>query len=177
MKTLQYRTRFIELAAEVNAEMPLYVIRRAAEALNSARKPVNGSQVLVLGVSYKPDVNDTRESPALDIIALLRHRGAAVEYHDPYVPALALETGDLVSVDLTAERLEGTDLVVIATDHGNVDYELVGRHASLVVDSRNAMKAAVKAVVYPIAGPPRNGTGLSGGVRSRHPGDPNVGLH
>ena len=157
MKTLQYRTRFIELATEVNAEMPLYVIRRAAEALNSARKPVNGSRVLVLGVAYKPDVNDTRESPALDIIALLRQRGADVEYHDPHVAALALESGDLVSVDLTAERLADTDLVVIATDHGTVDYELVGRHASLVVDPRNAMKTSEAAVVYPIAGPPRNG--------------------
>jgi len=158
MKTLQYRTRFIELAAEVNAEMPTYVIRRAAEALNSVRKPVNGSRVLVLGVAYKPDVNDTRESPALDIIALLRQRGAAVEYHDPHVPSLELESGDLVSVPLEAERLEATDLVLIATDHSDVDYELVGHHASLVVDPRNAMKAAENAVVYPISGPPRNGS-------------------
>ncbi|NNK47842.1 MAG: UDP-N-acetyl-D-glucosamine dehydrogenase, partial [Gemmatimonadetes bacterium] len=159
MKTLQYRTRFIELAAEVNAEMPLYVIRRAAEALNSVRKSVNGSRVLVLGVAYKPDVNDTRESPALDVIALLRQRGAEVEYHDPFVPGLGLESGDLMSVELTAGRLDDTDLVIVATDHTDVDYELVGRHASLVVDPRNAMKdtEAEKAVVYPIAGPPRNG--------------------
>ena len=140
MKTLKYRTRFIELAAEVNAEMPLYVIRRAAEALNSVRKPVNGSRILVLGVAYKPDVNDTRESPALDIIALLRHRGAVVEYHDPHVPALELESGDLTSVDARRRSgLEAADLVLIATDHSDVDYEFVGRHASLVVDPRNAM--------------------------------------
>ena len=168
MKTLQYRTRFIELAAEVNAEMPMYVIRRAAEALNSVRKPVNGSRVLVLGVAYKPDVNDVRESPALDIIALLRQRGAVVEYHDPYVPAVALESGDLQSVDLSEDRLRDSDLVMIATDHGCVDYEFVGRHASLVVDPRNAMGASEKAVVYPIAGPPRNGSRKLRGVRIGH---------
>jgi UDP-N-acetyl-D-glucosamine dehydrogenase len=158
MRTLQYRTRFIELAAEVNAEMPLYVIRRAAEALNSVRKPVNGSRILVLGVAYKPDVNDTRESPALDIIAGLQQRGAAVEYHDPHVPKLELESGDLVSVPLDAERLEAADLVLIATDHSDVDYSLVGSHASLVVDPRNAMSGTERAVVYPIAGPPRRGS-------------------
>jgi UDP-N-acetyl-D-glucosamine dehydrogenase len=168
MKTLQYRTRFIELAAEVNAEMPMYVIRRAAEALNSVRKPVNGSRVLVLGVAYKPDVNDVRESPALDIIALLRQRGAVVEYHDPYVPAVALESGDLQSVDLSEDRLRDSDLVMIATDHSCVDYEFVGRHASLVVDPRNAMGASEKAVVYPIAGPPRNGSRKLRGVRIGH---------
>ncbi len=168
MKTLQYRTRFIELAAEVNAEMPMYVIRRAAEALNSVRKPVNGSQVLVLGVAYKPDVNDIRESPALDIIALLRQRGAVVEYHDPYVPALELESGDLQSVELTADRLRNSDLVMIGTDHGSVDYEFVGRHASLVVDPRNAMGGAEKAVVYPIAGPPRNGSRRLRGLPTGH---------
>ncbi len=169
MKTLQYRTRFIELAAEVNAEMPMYVIRRAEEALNSVRKPVNGSRVLVLGVAYKPDVNDTRESPALDIIALLQQRGAEVEYHDPQVPALELESGDLSSVELTAERLEAADLVLIATDHSAVDYEMVGRHASLVVDPRNAMGDAEKAVVYPIAGPPRDGSrGSPGAPTGQH---------
>jgi UDP-N-acetyl-D-glucosamine dehydrogenase len=161
MRTLQYRTRFIELAAEVNAEMPLYVIRRAAEALNSIRKPLNGSRILVLGVAYKPDVNDTRESPALDIIGLLQQRGAIVEYHDPHVPTLELESVDLVSVPLDAERLEASDLILIATNHSEVDYGLVGRHASLVVDPRNAMETAEKAVVYPIAGPPRNGPGRS----------------
>ena len=168
MKTLQYRTRFIELAAEVNAEMPLYVIRRVAEALNSVRKPVNGSRVLILGVAYKPDVNDIRESPALDIIALLHQRGAVVEYHDPHVPSLQLDSGDLDSVELTADRLEAADLVVIATDHCDVDYEAVGRHASLVVDPRNAMAGAEKAVVYPIAGPPRNGSRRLRGVPTGH---------
>jgi len=170
MKTLQYRTRFIELAAEVNAEMPLYVIRRAAEALNSVQKAVNGSQVLVLGVAYKPDVSDTRESPALDIIALLRQRGAVVEYHDPHVPSLELETGDMVCVDFTVDRLERADLVLIATDHSDVDYDLIGRHASLVVDPRNVMKRAEKAVLYPIAGPPRDGSRRAPGSAGGHGG-------
>ena len=146
----------------------MYVIRRAAEALNSVRKPVNGSRVLVLGVAYKPDVNDVRESPALDIIALLRQRDAVVEYHDPYVPAVALESGDLRSVELSEDRLRDSDLVMIATDHGSVDYEFVGRHASLVVDPRNAMGASEKAVVYPIAGPPRNGSRKLRGVQIGH---------
>jgi len=167
MKTLQYRTRFIELAAEVNSEMPTYVIRRAAEALNSVQKAVNGSRVLVLGVAYKPDVSDTRESPALDILALLQQRGASVEYHDPHVPSLELESGDMISVELTADRLERADLVLIATDHDSIDYGFVGRHASLVVDPRNAMKTAEKAVVYPIAGPPRDGARLP---NTRHGG-------
>jgi UDP-N-acetyl-D-glucosamine dehydrogenase len=155
MKTLQYRTRFIELAAEVNAEMPRYVVDRVTEALNSDRRPLNGSRVLLLGVSYKPDVGDTRESPALDIIGLLREKGARVEYHDPYVPTLDLELERLQSVPLSARRLEAADLVLIATDHTSVDYDLVARHAGLVVDPRNALRDPGDSTVYPIAGPPR----------------------
>ncbi len=155
MKTLQYRTRFIELAAEVNGEMPRWVVERTAEALNNARKPFNGSDVLVLGVSYKPDVDDVRESPALDIIKIFRQRGADVEFHDPFVDELEIDGEPERSVELTAERLERADAVVITTDHSSVDYGLVGRHASIVVDPRNAMREPCEAVVYPIAGPPR----------------------
>jgi UDP-N-acetyl-D-glucosamine dehydrogenase len=155
MKTLQYRTRFIELAAEVNGEMPRWVVERTAEALNDARKPLNGSNVLVLGVSYKPDVDDVRESPALDIIKIFLQRGANVEFHDPYVHELEIDGGTERSVELTVERLERADAVVITTDHSNVDYGQVGRHASIIVDPRNAMTEAYHAVVYPIAGPPR----------------------
>jgi UDP-N-acetyl-D-glucosamine dehydrogenase len=155
MRTLQYRTRFIELAAEINGEMPRWVVERTAEALNRVRKPLNGSRVLVLGVSYKPDVDDIRESPALDIIELLRRRGAEVDYHDPFVPAVEIETEMHRSVDLTAERLEAADAVVITTDHSTVDYGLVGEHAGIVVDPRNAMREPGRAIVYPIAGPPR----------------------
>ena len=155
MKTLQYRTRFIELAAEVNGEMPRWVVERTAEALNDARKPFNGSDVLVLGVSYKPDVDDVRESPALDIIKIFRQRGANVEFHDPFVDELDIDGEPERSVVLTAERLERADAVVITTDHSGVDYGLVGCHASIVVDPRNAMQEPCEAVVYPIAGPPR----------------------
>ncbi len=159
MRTLQYRTRFIELAAEVNAEMPRYVVSRISEALNIARKPVNGSRVLVLGVSYKHDVGDTRESPALDIIELLRARGAEVHYHDPYVPELRLDTLEMTSDALTAELLEQVDAVVVASDHGNVDYDLVLDRAAIVVDPRNALAGkSGRALVYPIAGPARGGS-------------------
>jgi UDP-N-acetyl-D-glucosamine dehydrogenase len=155
MRTLQYRTRFIELAAEVNGDMPRWVVAKTAEALNLARKPVNGSRILVLGVSYKPDVDDVRESPALDIIELLRQRGARVEYHDPLVSEVEIEDETHQSVPLTAETLEGADAVVITTDHSSVDYGLVTRHASIVIDPRNAVHEPGNAVVYPIAGPPR----------------------
>lgn len=155
MKTLHYRTRFIELAAEINAEMPRYVVERVAEALNRVRKPLNGSDVLLLGMSYKPDVDDVRESPAFDIVQLLRRRGARVAFHDPYVSSVRMEGGVERSVELTAERLEGADAVVVTTDHSCVDYEFVTEHAAIVVDPRNAIGATMGAVVYPISGPPR----------------------
>ncbi len=159
MKTLQYRTRFIELAAEVNAEMPRYVVERVAEALNESRKAVNGSRILVIGVSYKPDVDDTRESPAMDIIGLLQERGARVDYHDPHVPKLELESGTLTSVPLSSAELEAADLVVIATDHASLDYDLISRESDIIVDPRNAISDPGASTVYPIAGPPRrNGT-------------------
>lgn len=160
MRTLQYRTRFIELAAEVNAEMPRYVVDRVAQALNRRRLAVNGSRVLILGVTYKPDVGDVRESPALDIIELLRRRGADVSYHDPFVPRLALEGGDIESQPLDEVRLEGADAVVIVTDHRSLDYDLVLEKARLVVDTRNGLRDRVgEGAVYPLAGSPRGGSG------------------
>lgn len=157
MRTLQYRTRFIELAAEVNAEMPRYVVSRVAQALNRARKPVNGSRILLLGVSYKPDVGDTRESPALDILELLRGQGAEVMFHDPFVDDLTLEAETLESRGLTPELLASCDAVVVTSDHSSLDYDLVLEHAPIVVDPRNGLKGkSGKALVYPIAGPPRS---------------------
>ena len=159
MRTLQYRTRFIELAAEVNAEMPRYVVSRVAEALNGARKAVNGSRILLLGVSYKKDVGDTRESPALDIIAYLRAMGAEVSFHDPYVGKLSLDTDSLESTALTAEAVVRADAVVVTSDHSGVDYDLVLEHASIIIDPRNALSGRTgKARVYPIAGPARTST-------------------
>jgi UDP-N-acetyl-D-glucosamine dehydrogenase len=139
LKTLNYTARFIELAAEVNTSMPTYVVDLVGEALNDARRSVNGSRVLVLGVAYKANVGDVRESPALDVIQLLQQRGAEVVYHDPYVPSLRLGGGEsLESVPLSDERLEMSDCVVVAADHDSIDWARVVRLSSRIVDSRNA---------------------------------------
>lgn len=140
LKTLNYTARFIELAAEVNGYMPEYVVSKVAAALNGERKAVNGSHVLVLGVAYKPNVSDMRESPALDIIHLLQGRGAAVSYHDPFVPDLTHEGFDLQSVALTPAALRAADCVVIVTDHRDIDWHCVADESVVLVDARNALK-------------------------------------
>ena len=140
LRTLNYTARFIELAAEVNSHMPDYVVSKVADALNDERKAMNGSRILVLGVAYKRDVGDVRESPALDVIHLLRGRGAAVEYHDPYVSSARLDGYSLSSVDLTAEALAAADCVVVVTDHAAFDWEWITANTRLVVDTRNAIK-------------------------------------
>jgi UDP-N-acetyl-D-glucosamine dehydrogenase len=142
MRALNYKTRFIEIAGEVNAEMPEFWVDKVVERLNEQTKAVRGSLVLVLGVAYKKDIEDTRESPALDVIRLLRQRGADVRYHDPHVPALKDDGGELASVPLTAETLAGADCVIVVTDHSAVDYELVARHARAVVDTRHVLARA-----------------------------------
>lgn len=134
-------TRFIELAGEINDAMPQYVVSRVAEALNSHRKSLRGARVLLLGVAYKKDVDDLRESPALPLIELLQQQGAEVSYNDPLVPRiprLRKHRIDLVSVELTAETLARADCVLIVTDHTCYDYDFIVEHASLVVDSRNS---------------------------------------
>jgi UDP-N-acetyl-D-glucosamine dehydrogenase len=140
LKTLNYTARFIELASEINSNMPVYVVGKVMDALNEIRKPVNGSKVLVLGVAYKRDINDLRESPALDVIRLLEERGAEVTYHDPYVPDLHHESMSFESVPLTAEALHEADCVVIVTDHSAFDYNWIAAESSVIVDSRNALK-------------------------------------
>ena len=135
-------TRFIELAGEINHAMPGYVVDRLAEALNEHGKPVRGSRVLVLGLAYKPDVDDTRESPSFEVIEVLRDRGASVEYSDPHVPkTLPGRKHDLgmQSVDLTPEHIGQFDAVVVVTNHKDFDYALIAQHAKLVIDTRNAM--------------------------------------
>lgn len=132
--------RFIELAHQVNSTMPRVVVSVVTEALNRRRKSVNGSRVLVLGVSYKRDVNDARESPAIDIIHELQRREALVEYHDPHVARLDVAGQTMTSVPLEDSRLRGVDCVVIATDHGGVDYKRVVDLAPLVVDTRNVTR-------------------------------------
>lgn len=137
MKELNYRTRFIELASEVNGEMPYFVRGKVRDALNTVAKPVRNSKVVVLGVAYKRDIEDVRESPALDILRLLREDGADLAYHDPFVPTLAHEGLDLNSVELTDEVLRTSDAILIVTDHGSVDYGRVVELAPIVVDTRN----------------------------------------
>jgi len=139
MRTLNYRTRFIELAGEINAEMPEYWVGRVVDGLNERGKAVRGSRVLVLGVAYKKDIEDIRESPALDVIRLLQQRSADVEYHDPHVPRFREDGVELVSLPLTAEILRRADCVVIVTDHTAIDYALVAREAALIVDTRHVL--------------------------------------
>ena len=139
MRGLNYKTRFIDLAGEVNTEMPMFWVRKVADALNSVSRSVRGSKVLILGVAYKRDIDDLRESPALDIIKLLEQQGAHVEFHDPHV-ASYLEDGKTVhSVPLTPERLKAADCVMVVTDHTAMDYTMVKQHARLVVDTRHVM--------------------------------------
>jgi UDP-N-acetyl-D-glucosamine dehydrogenase len=138
MRTLNYKTRFIDLASEINSEMPEYVVRKIATALNDDERSVKGSHILILGIAYKKDIDDMRESPALDVMRLLEERGAHVDYHDPFVPSFR-ENGESKSgVPLSKDVLERADAVVIVTDHSGVDYQMVTDHARLVVDTRNA---------------------------------------
>ena len=141
MRTLDYRTRFIELASEINAEMPEFVVGKVRAALNARKKAVNGARILVLGVAYKRDVNDVRESPALDVIGLLAADGAEVNYHDPFVPELAEDGARMSSVALTDRALAEADVVVIVTDHTDVDYTRVLERAAVVVDARHVTAA------------------------------------
>ena len=144
MKTLDYNARFIQLAEEINIGMPLHWVTKVQDGLNHRGKPVNGASVLVIGVTYKRDVGDIRESPALDIIDELLKRGASVTYHDPYIQTLSTETYRLDSVSDAEldERIAGADCVVIATDHSSYDWEGFRRTSSLIVDTRNALGRA-----------------------------------
>ncbi|MBI3798676.1 MAG: nucleotide sugar dehydrogenase [Deltaproteobacteria bacterium] len=132
--------RFIELAAQINAEMPTFVVGRIAEALNERQKSLKGSKILGLGVAYKPNVNDMRESPALEVLQKLSEKGAIVSYSDPYVPTLELGNRLLRSAELTPTTLQSMDCIVILTNHSAFDYTMTVTHSPLVVDSRNALK-------------------------------------
>jgi UDP-N-acetyl-D-glucosamine dehydrogenase len=144
MRTLNYKTRFIDLASEINSQMPAYVMEKVAQALNDERKPVNGSRVLIIGVAYKPNIDDIRESPALDVIRLLEQHGADVVYHDPFIPSFREDGHVREGVELTAQELRKSDAVVIVTDHRKIDYQLLMDEANLIVDSRNAMAGTIK---------------------------------
>jgi UDP-N-acetyl-D-glucosamine dehydrogenase len=142
LKTLNYRARFIELAGEINAGMPEYVVQRVADALNEREKSVKGSRILILGVAYKRDVDDVRESPALDILKLLESRGARVGYNDPHVPELKVDHTTLRSEDLLP-AVRKADLVVIVTDHSTYPYRDIVEAAPVIVDTRNATKGII----------------------------------
>jgi UDP-N-acetyl-D-glucosamine dehydrogenase len=138
MRTLNYKTRFIDLAGEINSEMPAFVVDKVVDALNDERKAVNGSHILVIGVAYKRDIDDVRESPALDVIRMLEELGGEVVYHDPYVRSFEEEGIRHESVDLTDAELKRCDAVVIITDHSSIDYQRIVDRTPLVVDTRNA---------------------------------------
>ena len=140
MRGLNYKTRFIDIAGEVNSEMPLFWVRQAIEALNRHSKSMRGSRVLVLGVAYKKDIDDIRESPALDIIRLLEQQGARVTYHDPFVAHFTEDGHEYRSTELTPDAVAEADCVLIVTDHSAIDYAMIRDRARLVVDTRNALR-------------------------------------
>jgi UDP-N-acetyl-D-glucosamine dehydrogenase len=142
MRGLNYKTRFIDLAGEMNSEMPLFWVRKLGEVLNDRGRAIKESRVLVVGVAYKKDIGDLRESPALDIIRLLGAQGAKVWYHDPFVTRFTEDGHSHESVPLTAETIGSADAVMIVTDHTGLDYGLIRASAKLVVDTRNALRRA-----------------------------------
>ncbi|MEZ6194465.1 MAG: nucleotide sugar dehydrogenase [Planctomycetota bacterium] len=148
MKSLNYHARFIELADEVNSHMPEHVVSKVSDALNGVRKAVNGSTVLVLGLAYKKNVDDLRESPALDIVGLLRRRGAQVEWADSWVADPDFGDEGVRKVDLDAEALRRADCVVVVTDHADFDPAFIVEHADVVVDTRNLTKGIVDAKIW-----------------------------
>jgi UDP-N-acetyl-D-glucosamine dehydrogenase len=141
MREFNYNARFIELASEINTNMPRYVVSRVLEAMNDRSKPLKGSRVLVLGVAYKPDIDDVRESPALDVIALLRQKGALVDYHDPYIPQIHHEHDGwrMESIQDLMPAVRSADAVVIITNHKSYDYKAILEDAQFIFDSRNAL--------------------------------------
>lgn len=145
LKSLNYTARFIELADSINSRMPEHVVTLVADALNEAGRAINGSRLLVLGVAYKRDIDDVRESPALDVLTELRARKALVSYHDPYVPRILLDGQTLTSEPLTAEALAAADCVIVITDHSDFDWDWVRRHARVMVDTRNAVRGPAPA--------------------------------
>jgi len=144
-------TRFIELAGEINSAMPEYVVEKVAEALNSQGKAIRGSKVLVLGIAYKPNVDDMRESPSVEIMSQLQDRGASIDYSDPHVPVFPRMRRyhyDLQSIELSPDTLAKYDCLVLATDHDVFDYDAIGQHARLIVDTRGRYRKSAENVIW-----------------------------
>ncbi len=142
LRALNYTAQFIELASEINMNMPRYVVSRVQDMLNEHAKPLKGSQILVLGAAYKPDIDDIRESPALDVIGLLNEKGAAISYHDPYIPRIRHDGWALESVPDLDTAVRAADCIVIITDHKLYDYTSILENAALILDTRNALGSA-----------------------------------
>ena len=140
-------TRFIELAGEINTSMPKYVVDRVADALNDSGKALRRSRIGILGVAYKRDVDDPRESPAFKLMEILSQKGAVLSYNDPYIPQLPsmrhYQVPELTSQNLTPEYLASQDCLLIVTDHSSYDFSFITQHAALIIDTRNATKNAV----------------------------------
>ena len=135
-----FESRFIELASQVNSTMPAFVVEKITDALNAEKKSINGSRILIIGVAYKNDINDIREAPSLDVINLLREKGAKIVYTDPYVPSIKLHNATINSSELTENLLAESDCAVIITNHSVFDCGLIVKHAKVLVDTRNALK-------------------------------------
>lgn len=144
LKSLNYSARFIELASEINTGMPRFAVSKIQDALNMQKKSLNGSKVLILGVAYKPDIDDMRESPALDVIHYLIQKGAEVSYHDPYIPAINHEGIQLESISDLEKAMKASDCVAIITNHSTYDYDDILDKAKLIIDTRNALGAKGK---------------------------------
>ena len=150
-----FATRFVELAGEINDAMPDYVVSRAAEILNQHKKCLNGARVMLLGLTYKKDVDDLRESPALRVAQALAKWGAQISYHDPYIPRCDIAGNSYQSLPLDAKTLQNVDLVIITTDHSNVDYSLVVKHTPLLYDTRNALRGLHAPHIVKLGAPSR----------------------
>ncbi|GAH76167.1 unnamed protein product, partial [marine sediment metagenome] len=139
-KEYDFNTRFIELAGEINDQMPYYVVERMTRILNEYKKCLNGAKILILGITYKKDVGDLRESPALKIIKLLEKEEANIFYHDPYISSFFLLGKQYSSVKLTDDFIEKADIILITTDHSSYDYEAITKKANLIFDTRNGTR-------------------------------------
>lgn len=143
-----YHTRLIEIAGEINNYMPEYVVERVMKILNKFQKPLNGSKILILGVAYKKDIDDIRESPALKVIENLEKENAIIDYNDPYIPSFVYNKKQYTSVEFTAESLKKYDIVIITTDHSNYDYKFIVENSNMVFDTRNATKGITSNKIY-----------------------------
>ncbi|MCS7244740.1 MAG: nucleotide sugar dehydrogenase [candidate division WOR-3 bacterium] len=140
MKTLNYNARLIEVASEINTNMPRYVVQRISDILNEYERSIKGSRILILGVTYKKDVSDIRESPAIDIISMLADKGAIVYYFDPYVEKINIGELEIERVELTSETIKESDIVVLITDHSVFDYDFIYKNSNLIFDTKNAFR-------------------------------------